>query len=341
MSKTVSMAELAKMFNVSKVTISNALNDKEGVSPSLKMEIKNKAAELGWRLNSAARNLKTAKSYNIGMLISQKYISPNGDSYYLNVYTKLTSKLAELGYSCIFETLSSEMEENLELPLMYRDSKIDAIMVLGQVGFSYLKLFETINIPVLFVDFYNYNINVDSISLDNFSLSYRITQYLINKGHKNIGFVGNINSTSSIQDRFLGFYRALLENKLELNYKYIYSDRDDNGNTYYNLTIDEDLPTSIVCNNDCVAFKLIKQLEEMGKKVPDDVSVVAFDNTLFSALSEPKITIVDNDVDNFVEVATKVMLKKLSANNKIYGRIFVQGKIIERDSVREIDHGRD
>ena len=93
--------------------------------------------------------------------------------------------------------------------------------------------------------------------------------------------------------------------------------------------------------NDCVAFKLINQLKEMGKKVPDDVSVVAFDNTLFSVLSEPKITIVDNDVDNFVEVASKVILKKLSANNKIYGRIFVQGKIIERDSVSEINHGRD
>ena len=62
MSKAVSMTELAKIFNVSKVTISNALNDKEGVSPQLKEEIKKTAAELGWRLNSAARNLKTSKS---------------------------------------------------------------------------------------------------------------------------------------------------------------------------------------------------------------------------------------------------------------------------------------
>ena len=154
MSKAVSMTELAKIFNVSKVTISNALNDKEGVSPQLKEEIKKKAAELGWRLNSAARNLKTSKSYNIGILIAERYIG-NTESYYLGIYGKLSSKFASLGYSCILETINYEKEKKLELPLMYRDSKVDAIMIIGQLNTEYLKMFENINIPILFLDFYN------------------------------------------------------------------------------------------------------------------------------------------------------------------------------------------
>ena len=332
MSKAVSMTELAKIFNVSKVTISNALNDKEGVSPQLKEEIKKKAAELGWRLNSAARNLKTSKSYNIGILIAERYIG-NTESYYLGIYGKLSSKFASLGYSCILETINYEKEKKLELPLMYRDSKVDAIMIIGQLNTEYLKMFENINIPILFLDFYNFNINVDSISMDNYTLGYLLTDHLISNGHRNIGFVGNIHSTTSIQDRFLGFYRALLENKITLDYDYVISDRNELGKTI-DLSIKK-IPTEFVCNNDHVAFTLIKKLKQSGIKVPEDVSVVAFDNTIFSTISEPTITTVDNNVDNIVELASKVILKKLSCN-KIYGRVLSQGEIVERNSVKKI-----
>lgn len=334
MSKPVSMTELAKMFNVSKVTISNALNDKEGVSPALKEEIKKKAVELGWRLNSAARNLKTAKSYNIGILIAERYIGSR-ESYYLGIYGKLSSKFVSLGYSCILETISKEKEDNLELPLMYRDSKIDACLVVGQLDYPYLKLFEDFTIPVVFIDFYNFNIDVDSIILDNVTSGYHITQYLINKGHRNIGFIGNINSTSSIQDRFLGFYRAMLENNISVNHDYIISDRNASG-SMIELTLKDKHPTAYVCNNDLVAFNLIKMLQNEGIRVPEDISVVAFDNTLFSSISTPTITTIDNNVMGLVDLATKVVIKKLSSYNKIYGRVLVQGSIVERNSAKKI-----
>lgn len=332
MSKSVTMAELAKIFNVSKVTISNALNDKDGVSPHLKEQIKAKAVELGWRFNSAARSLKTAKSYNIGILIAERYIG-NRESYYLGLYGKISSKFVEWGYSCILETLTYEKEEMLELPLMYKDSKVDAMLVVGQLEYNYLKLFETINLPIIFVDFYNFNVNIDSITLDNFTSGYYLTRYLIQHGHKKIGFVGNINSTSSIQDRYLGFYRAMLENNLNINPDYIVNDRTSKGH-WIELSLKE-IPTAYICNNDQVAFTLIKQLQNTGLNVPDDVSVVAFDNTLFSMISQPAITTVDSNIDDFVERASKVIIKKIECD-KVYGRIFVQGNIIERDSVKKI-----
>ena len=114
---------------------------------------------------------------------------------------------------------------------------------------------------------------------------------------------------------------------------YIISDRDEYG-TSIDLEINE-LPTAFVCNNDHHAYSLIIKLNQKGIKVPEDVSVIAFDNTIYSKLSNPMITTSDNHVDNMVEVASKVILKKLSSN-KVYGRVFVQGEIIERDSVRRI-----
>lgn len=335
MTKNVSMDEIAKIFNVSKVTVSKALNDKPGVSEKLKQEIKEKAQELGYRMNIAAKSLKTNKSYNIGILIAEKYIGEPG-SYYFEIHAKLSQKLAEFDYSSIMEVVTKYDEENLTSPKIYQDSKIDGVIIIGELRQEYLKQFETYKIPVLYFDFYVNDDVIDSIVVDNFYSGYEITELLIKNGHKKIGFIGNIYSTSSIKDRFLGYYRALLENNIEINYDYILSDRDEAGRVI-NVEVPEVLPTAFVINNDRGAYYFIKKLEEKNIKVPDDISIVSFDNSLFSTLAKPYITTVDNNVSEMVNVTCKAMIKKLSGHEKKYDRILVRGSILERQSVKKIN----
>lgn len=334
MAKNISMYEIAKLFNVSKVTVSKALNDKPGVSEKLREEIKEKAAELGYRMNIAAKSLKTNKSYNVGVLIAERYIGER-ETYYFGVYGKLATKFSDLGYSTIMETLSYESELNLKLPQMYLELKVDAIIVLGQLNTDYLKLFNDCSIPVLYFDFYANNSNVDSVVVDNFYSGLQITQYLIDRGHKEVGFIGNLYATSSIQDRFLGYYRCLLENKLQINYDYVISDRDETGN-FIDIELPNNLPTAFVCNCDQVAFYLIKKLKENNISVPNDISVVSFDNTIYSTVSEPQITTLDNNVDEMVKVATKIILKKIETPERRYDRVLIKAFIVERDSVKEL-----
>lgn len=332
MSKNISMYEIAKLFNVSKVTVSKALNDKPGVSEKLKEEIKEKAQELGYRMNTAAKSLKTKKSYNVGVLIAERYIGDR-ETYYFGVYGKLATKFSSLGYSTIMETLSYESEVNLKLPQMYLELKVDAIIVLGQLNSNYLKLFNDFSIPVLYFDFYANNSTIDSVVVDNFYSGLEITQYLIDHGHKEVGFIGNLYATSSIQDRFLGYYRCLLENKLLINYDYVISDRDDAGN-FIEIELPNNLPTAFVCNCDQVAFHLIKKLKQLNIKVPEDISVVSFDNTIYSTVTEPQITTLDNNVDEMVKVATKIILKKIENPERRYDRVLIKAFIVERDSVK-------
>ncbi len=334
MNKSVSMDEIARIFNVSKVTVSKALNDKPGVSEKLKKEIKEKAEELGYRMNSAAKSLKTNKSYNIGVLIANRYIG-EGDSYYFGVYGKLSTKFSEIGYSTIMEVINEEDEKKLKLPQMYLDSKVDAIIVLGQLSKEYLNNFNDFSVPVIYFDFYTNKTNIDSIVVDNFYSGLEITQYLIDRGHKEIGFVGNIYTTSSIQDRYLGYYRAILENKLELNHAYVISDRDESG-YLTDLVLPDKLPTAFVCNNDQIAYNLIKKLKALKVRVPEDISVVSFDNTIYSTVSEPQITTLDTNVEEMVNVATKIVSKKIINPERRYDRILIKAFIVERDSVKEI-----
>lgn len=334
MKENVSMNEIANIFKVSKVTVSKALNDKPGVSDELRKEIKKRAEQMGYRINSAARSLKTNKAFNIGILIAERFIEDPA-SYYFGVWGKLTTVLSDLGYSAIMETLTVKNENELNLPMMYSERKVDGLIILGQLKKDYLNLFENFDMPVVFFDFYIKDSNVDSVVIDNFYSGYQITNMLVSKGHTRIGFVGNIYSTSSIQDRFLGYYRSLLENKIPINYDYCVSDRNDDGQLI-ELTLPKQMPTAFVCNNDQVAYRYIQMLNKHGIKVPIDCSIVSFDNTIFSTLSNPPITTVDTHVEEMVNVVTKVMLKKINVPNKSYNRILVKSSIIVRDSVKDL-----
>lgn len=335
MRQTISMEDIAREFNVSKVTVSKALNDKEGVSDELKQQIKARAEEMGYRFNNVARSLRTKKSYNIGLLIAERYIG-NNNSYYFGVCGKLISRLNELTYSTIMETLSDKNEIELKIPLMCEDNKIDGLIIVGQLTNCYLDNIKKLEMPILFYDFYTNDSDFDSIIADNFFSGYSITNLLIENGHKEIGFIGNLQATSSIQDRFLGCYRAMLENKIEMKKEYIVNDRDDEGH-FINLEIPKVLPTAFVCNNDEIAFYLIKSLKSININVPEDCSVVSFDDTIYSTLSTPQITTVDNNVDEMVNVACKVILKKIENMNRHYDRIHIKGSIIERDSVKKME----
>jgi LacI family transcriptional regulator len=333
MSKKVSMDEIAKLCHVSKVTVSKALNDKEGVSESLRQLIKDKANELGYYMNSAAKSLKLNKNFNIGVIIPMKFIG-GSSSYYFETYTKLVVELTQQGYSVLLEILNEVDEANHVLPEMYKNGKIDGLMIMGQLSDDYLKCFENAHLPILLFDFYSYNIDIDSVVIDNFTSGYKATDYLVKKGHKHIGFVGNIYATSSIQDRYLGYCRALLGHHLTINPKDIVSDRDDKGK-FKPFIMPDEMPTAFVCNNDQIAYEFIQKLKQMNYQVPEDVSIITFDNTFYSQKSNPQITTLCVDTDKMVHAAVKTMLQKMNKESR-YHKVFIQSSLVERDSVKHI-----
>ena len=221
------------------------------------------------------------------------------------------------------------------LPKVYYERKVDGLIILGQVSKPYIEALQNIDITIVFLDFYDENSQIDSIAVDNFNSAYELTNYLIKNGHENIGFVGNIYATSSIQDRFLGFYKSLLEHGYKLNYDYVISDRDEYGK-YIDIKLPTDMPTAYVCNCDEVARNVINKLKEMGKAVPNDISIVGFDNDMFSTISEPQLTTVEVDVEEMSRMAIKFILGKISNESKRYGRVMVKGRIVYRQSVKNI-----
>jgi len=333
--KNVTMKDIADRIGVSSVTVSKALNDKDGVSDKLKDKIKRLADEMGYRYNTMAKSMKNGMSYNVGIIIPERFSGGISQSFYFRAYQKITTVLERYGYYGIMNILSNKDEEALTLPKIYQEKKVDGFIFLGQLTSDYINVVKGIDIPIVFLDFYDEDDEVDSVITDNFSGAYDITNYLLSKGHREIGYIGNLHSTSSIQDRFLGYYKSLLKHHIDVRPEFIIKDRDEKGK-FIDFNLPEELPTAFVCNCDQVAHELVLRLNDLGYHVPDDFSVVGFDDDIYATITNPQLTTVGVNIDEMVKRAVRLIVRKLQGKNKPYGRLSVKGNIVKRNSVKEL-----
>lgn len=332
----VRLSDIAEKLNVSTVTVSKAIADKDGVSEELREQIKRTASEMGYRQKTARPFGVRAENAtgNIGIVIPSRFFE-RSTSFYWKMYNSLSRELLANGYYAIMEQLDSHKEFDLTLPRLILDRKVDGIMLLGQLSNDYARYFARHYSNFIFVDFYISDENTDSVITDNFFSEYIITEYLINQGHKRIRFVGNFGSTTSISDRFMGFMKAMLENGLPVDFSDIINDRDSRG-LYNPIELPAEMPTAFVCNCDETAAKLIDVLSKKGFSVPEDVSVVGFDDFVSDGALNPPLTTIAVDSGAIARAAVELLLKKINGQPYTHGHTLIGGKLVIRDSVKKI-----
>ncbi len=333
--KNVTMSDIAKEIGVSTVTVSKALGDKEGVGSELRERIKNKANEMGYQSAGFSKIPKDSLTYSISIVVAKHFIQ-DASAYYWVVYRYIVELLQKKNYYGILDVISEEDEETCQMPKSISDKKADGIIVLGQFANPYVNALLSLEVPTVFLDFYSSRSDVETVLTDNFFGSYTITNYLIAMGHRRIGFIGTVNSTSSIQDRYLGYYKAHLENHIQMNRTWIIDDRRQDGTGFTEYDLPTELPTAFVCNSDEAAYILVNQLRSKGIRVPDDISVVGYDNHIYSTISNPRITTIDVNSYEMSGHAVDIIIKKIRDSSFRCGRVLITGKLIERDSVKKL-----
>lgn len=332
MSKNVKMKDIAEKLNISIVTVSKALSNKQGVSDELKDKIKDLANSMGYKIKNNNKDDKF--NCNIGVVVAQKYMDEE-NSFYFTIYNNIVKCLGDNNFYALLEVVDRKKEIENIIPNIILDKKIDGIVILGQMEESYIKVICEQDIPVVFLDFYDRHFLVDFIIGDNIYSAYAITNYLIDKGHKNIGYVGNIYANRSILDRYLGYSKALLEANIEIDKSLIIDDRDSKG-AFLEFNLPKKLPTAFVCNSDKTAYYFIRYLNNIGIKVPEDVSIVGFDDDMHAKISTPPITTIKIDINKMAKKCVNNILKKIKNNSNKVENAIVPGNIVVRQSVKEI-----
>ena len=326
--KKPTMRDIAREVGTSAVTVSKAMAGKTGMSDELRMKILKKASEMGYEYPHSSR-LLPREHLEVGILIPDKYFEP--DSFYAEIYKRLVKKLADLGHFGLLELLDPENEQNLVLPTLLTTKHVDGLIMLGEPAKPYYRKVAQAGTPVVFLDFYDEQANADAVAGDNSYGTYRLTSHLIRRGHREIGFVGNIKATSSIMDRFLGYYRAMLINDLQVREDWILPDRGLTGGLV-KPELPEELPTAFVCNCDMTARMMIDVLQDKGYRVPEDISVTGFDDYPPGGENEIPLSTFRIDTDGMIQLAIKTLLDRCAGETKPFGRTVISGQPVYRES---------
>ena len=341
MAKSVKLADIAKQCGVSTVTVSKALSGQKGVSEEMREKIVQLARELGYKQPSAKKTREVAsKNYNIAVLIHERYLDKY-DSFYFRLYQNIASNAVSVGSFTTLEVVTNEAERSCTLPLLVQENKADGVIIMGEFSQEYLEMLikSPGNVPFVYLDTCDTRVEMDSVISDSFYGSYYMTNYLFEMGHKKIGFVGNILGTSSITDRYLGYVKSLMEHGLKYSDICIIEDRSAETGIMYssdNLELPKNMPTAFVCNCDLAASVLIKRLEDDGYNVPDDFSVVGYDNYLFPGLCDVELTTYEVDMVEMVKKVLDIVISRLEGKPYKSGINIIEGRMIIRDSVKQI-----
>lgn len=339
MAKTVKLEDIAKRAGVSTVTVSKALAGQKGVSEEMRAKIKALADEMGYVQPSRTRKTGARKSYNIGLLIEESYMDKY-DSFYWQMYQQIATKAIERECFTLMEVVNRQTEDIPELPKLLKERKVDGVIVLGKMQKEFLTMLKgSTSIPVVYMDFTDEERDVDAVVSDSFYGAYELTNYLFSMGHEKIAYVGTVLATTSITDRYLGYVKSMIEHGAILREDWRIDDRDIRSG-YIDvenlLQIPEDMPTAFVCNCDLTAGKLINKLQAQGYRVPEDVSVVGYDNYIYPGICDVEITTYEVDLGEMAKRVTCVLLDRMQGHAATAGTHIVEGHLVVKNSVRRI-----
>lgn len=348
----VRMSDIAKRLGVSTVTVSKALADQKGVSEELRGRIKALAEEMGYQAPASARQ-EQQRGYNIGVLMGEVYAEKYA-TFYWEFYQRIITCAGQENCYVILEMLDDSRRQALEEPKLVQGDKIDALIILGSIQTEYLRMLKKkCRMPVVYMDFYNPQLREDCVISNNFYGAYRMTNYLYQMGHRKIGFVGTTLATESIMDRYLGYLKSLMEHETQLREDWVLRDREKNSVFCFDtISLPAELPTAFVCNSDLTAGRMVRSLREAGYRVPEDISVVGYDDWLYPGLCDVPITTYSVNMTKMAETGIQLLIRRLGGDerrssccgkgdDKSGGNMhIVEGDIVIRDSVRRLKQGK-
>lgn len=335
--ESVRMSDIAKELGISTAAVSKAFAGKKGVSDQLREKILKTAEEMGYRSLSRSSQEIGETGATIGVIIPETQLDKGGTFFYWKMYQEVVTWAKRNSCFILLEFISDEDMKNRVLPQFIVSNKIDGLILISTPAFHYASFLRNVwKKPMVFLDFYDPRISVDTVLSNSYLGTYTLTDYLFNKGHTRIGFVGTPLSVTSFTDRFQGYSRAMMEHHLPLREDWILRDRDLNNRIPMEADLPKDMPTAFVCSNDYVASRFIRRLNGAGLSVPDDISVVGFDDFLEDGLCSIGITTYSVDMNEMARRAVRSVLRQLNDPENRRGIQIIDGRLIERDSVKAI-----
>ena len=330
----LTIKDIAKLAGVSQSTVSKALNDRHDVSAHTKNKILDIIRKNNYRPNAFAKGLKMKTRENIGIIFCQDLHALSSNPFYSRVLEGIEAETAINNYNLIIHIINENTKENL--PKMVRERQVDGIILFGIFSKQYLDCLIEENIPIVFIDpKQNYD-KFCQIMIDNEHGAFLATQYLIDHGHRNIGFISGDITRMSFKQRYAGYLKALRLNNIKVNEELIKTGGIESGYEQVKELL-KHKTTAIFAANDINALYGFKAIHDLNLKIPDDISIIGFDDIDLAKISTPPLTTIRVYKEELGSIGVRTLLKTIQGEIDNPVNTIVPVKLIERQSVRKRD----
>lgn len=337
----ITIKDVAKLAGVSPSTVSRTCSNHPAISEKTKIKVRKAMIELGYEPNFQASNLAAKNSKTIGIILPVAENHMYQNTFFLEVIHGICQYCNKCNYMNTIISGNNEEELLTAVTSVIKSGKVDAFILLySKDKDPVIEYLSTSSLTYAMIGKPSKDINnTIYIDNDNITAGKDAADYLINLGHKKIAFVCNKGNRIFAQDRKTGYIASLIEHNIPFQERYCLEKDFKHENDILEiqkLFSSEDAPTGVIAIDDITALTLEKFFSEITLKIPEDISIISFNNSLLSTLTSPRLTCIDINNYQLGEEGAAQIIKHIQNPKMIPTKIIVPHTIIERESCKKI-----
>ena len=328
--------DVAKKAGVSIATVSFVINDSKHISVATKNRVLKAIKSLNYHPSKSAISLVSGKTGNIGFILTDDHFLRT-EPFYTRIFLGTEFEARSEGYYILLTSIKPDFSENDLLPRFILNKSVDGIIVAGKISHNLLERIATYNLPTVFVDYIPPTNSSPLVLIDNIQGALLATNHLINLGHKNIAFICGDIEHPSLSDRLIGYKKALQNANIPIKNNLIitdaeYPDRQNGFNSAKKIFSKNKNVTAVFAGNDAMAIGVLNYLKNNGYKVPQDVSLIGFDDVEADLMLNPPLTTIRVPKIEMGIEALKLLVNTLKNKKSLSKKILVPVELIVRES---------
>lgn len=324
------MSDVAKKASVSPATVSRVLRQPDLVNKKTREKVLRVIDELNYKPHMIASQFRTQETKTI-LVIVPDITRP----FFSEVLRGIEHTAVKNGYQVILGDTENNIEREKEyVELMYKKQADGVLLLTARMDSKSLKQLAD-SFPMVLACEYVDELDIPTVSIDNISGARKLTDHLINAGHKKIAYISGPMNVILSRDRLRGFQQAMAQYDLPVDPSYIQEgdyEIESGYNQMVKLLALEDPPTAVFVFNDEMALGTIKAVQDHGLKVPEDIAVVGFDNLKMATIFSPQMTTIDQPKYEIGQRATDMLLTLMKGGSLKKKKIVMKDELIIRES---------
>lgn len=331
----ITAKELSKIMGLSEAAISMALNKKPGVSTKTRQMVLEAAEKYGYDFTRVSN--RTNRNVMIEFVVFKKHGAVVSDTPFFAELTEgIQQRCSENGWKLHIEHIYME-ESYKEHIKKIKDSDPTGIILLGtEMNKDDAQLFLDLKIPLVLLDVYIHDLDVDCILINNIQGAFLATDYLINVTKCQPGYLHSAYSISNFEERADGFYKAIRAHGMSASKSIVHNLTPSIDGAYADmmelLSSGEDLAQTYFADNDLIAIGAMKALKTKGYRIPEDIAIIGFDNIPMCSFVDPSLTTINVPKKYMGEMAVQRLGDLLIARNHVPVKVEIHTNLVKRKS---------